>query len=69
MEKMYEHRFLTPDDFDGHLFAGFCILKNACPDNIGKHSLSKRREDLVPTTIKLLTKDNLIIALMIRGRV
>jgi hypothetical protein len=40
MVKLYEHGFLTPDDFNGDLFAGFPFLKNTRSDHVGKHSLA-----------------------------
>jgi hypothetical protein len=68
-KKLHEHGFLAPDNLNGDFFASFRFLKNASSDYIGEHSLAKRREDLVSTTVELLTKDNLIIALRIRGRI
>ena len=60
------HGFLAPDDLNCNLFATLAsVLKNAGPNDICKHSLSERREDLVTTAVELLTKNDLIITLWI----
>lgn len=61
-----KHRLLTSDDLDSDFpptVRG--ILKDTSSDDVGKHALPKRRENLVTATVQLLAEDDLVIALWI----
>jgi len=61
-----KHRFLTSDDLDSNFLPTVRgILKDTSSDDVGKHALSKRRENLVSATVQLLAEDDLVIALCI----
>ena len=65
------HRLLASNDLNGYFLTGISDLavQYTSAYNVGKHSFTERREDLVPTTIELLTEDDLIVTLRIRSRV
>ena len=65
------HRLLAAYNLDCDFLPDFaCVrLKNTRSDDVRKHAFAKRREDLVPPSVKLLSENDLVITLGIGSRI